>query len=73
VGVTLTEPEVAPLAPVTGFVQEVALEDDQVSVDDWPLVIEAGLAISEAVGAVPVTVTVALALADALPLVQVTK
>ena len=63
----------APLAPVTGFVQELALEDDQVSVDDWPLAIEAGLALSVAVGAVPVTVTVALAEADALPLVQVTK
>ena len=49
-GVTLADPEVAPLAPVTGFVQEVALVDDQVSVDDWPLVIEAGLALSEAVG-----------------------
>ena len=63
----------APLAPVTGFVQELALEDDQVSVDDWPLVMELGLALSEAVGAVPATVTVALAEADALPLVQVTK
>jgi hypothetical protein len=53
-------------------VQEVALVDDQVSVDDWPAVMDVGLAVSEAVGAVPVTVTVAFALADALPLVQVT-
>jgi hypothetical protein len=53
--------------------QELALVDDQVRVDDWPLVIDAGLAVSVAVGAVPVTVTVALALADALPFVQVTK
>jgi hypothetical protein len=30
--------------------QEVALVDDQVRVDDWPLVIDAGLAVSEAVG-----------------------
>jgi hypothetical protein len=53
-------------------VQEVALVDDQVRVDDWPLVIDGGLAVSEAVGAGAVTVTVAFADADALPLVQVT-
>ena len=46
--------------------------DDQVRVDDWPLVIDGGLAVSEAVGAGAVTVTVAFADADALPLVQVT-
>jgi hypothetical protein len=51
-------------------VQEVALVDDQVRVDDWPLVMDAGLAVSEAVGAVPVTVTIAFADADALPFVQ---
>jgi hypothetical protein len=34
-------------------VQEVALVDDQVRVDDWPLVIDAGLAVSEAVGEAP--------------------
>jgi hypothetical protein len=44
--------------------------DDQVRVDDWPLVMDAGLAVSEAVGAVPVTVTIAFADADALPFVQ---
>jgi hypothetical protein len=54
-------------------VQEVALVDDHERVDDWPLVMDAGLAVSVAVGAVPVTVTVALALADALPFVHVTK
>jgi hypothetical protein len=54
-------------------VQEVALVDDQVRVDDWPLVIDAGLAVSEAVGAGAVTVTVAFALADALPFEQVTE
>jgi hypothetical protein len=51
-------------------VQEVALADDQMRVDDWPLVIDAGLAESVAVGAGAVTVTVAFALADALPFVQ---
>jgi hypothetical protein len=71
-GVTLAEPERAlPVAkPVP--VQEVALVDDQVSVDDWPLVMDAGLAESVAVGAGAVTVTVAFADADALLLVQVT-
>jgi hypothetical protein len=54
-------------------VQEVALVDDQERVDDWPLVIDVGLAVSEAVGAGAVTVTVAFALADTLPLVQVTE
>jgi hypothetical protein len=51
-------------------VQEVALVDDHERVDVWPLVIDAGLAVSEAVGAGAVTVTVAFALADALPFVQ---
>ncbi len=54
-------------------VQRVALVDDQVRIDDWPLVIDAGLAVSEAVGAGAVTVTVAFALADALPFEQVTE
>ncbi len=54
-------------------VQEVALVDDQVRVDDWPLVMDIGLAVSVAVGAGAVTVTVAFADADALPLVQVTE
>jgi hypothetical protein len=36
-------------------------------------VIDVGLAVSEAVGAGAVTVTVAFALADTLPLVQVTE
>jgi hypothetical protein len=54
-------------------VQRVALVDDQVRVDDWPLVMDVGLAVSEAVGAGAVTVTVAFALADTLPLVQVTE
>ena len=31
-------------------VQEVALVDDQVSVDDWPAVMDVGLAVREAVG-----------------------
>jgi hypothetical protein len=51
-------------------VQRVALVDDQVRVDDWPLVMDVGLAVSEAVGAGAVTVIVAFALADALPFVQ---
>ena len=51
-------------------VQEVALVDDHERVDDWPLVIDAGLTEMVAVGACAVTVTVAFALADALPLVQ---
>jgi len=51
-------------------VQEVALVDDHERVDDWPLVMDVGLAVSEAVGAVPVTVTIALADADVLPFVQ---
>jgi hypothetical protein len=53
-------------------VQEVALVDDHERVDDWPLVMDAGLAESVAVGAGAVTVTVAFADADALLLVQVT-
>jgi hypothetical protein len=70
--VTLTEPETALLVEKPVPVQEVALVDDQVRVDDWPAVMDAGLAVSEAVGACAVTVTVAFADADALPLVQVT-
>lgn len=54
-------------------VQEVALVEDHERVDDWPAVIDAGLAEREAAGDVPVTVTVAFALADALPFVQVTE
>mgnify|MGYP001102825891 FL=1 len=51
VGETETLPEVRP--PVEKFVpvQEVALIDDQLRVDDWPAVIEVGLAEREAVGA----------------------
>jgi len=54
-------------------VQEVALVDDQVRVDGWPLVMDVGLAEMVAVGAAPGTVTVAFAVADALPFVQATE
>lgn len=51
-----------------GLLQEVALVELQVSVDDWPDVIDFGLAVSAAVGggggAAAATVTVALAVAD---------
>ncbi len=52
--------------------QEVALADDHERVDDWPLVMDIGLAVSVAVGAGAITVTVAFALADVLPFEQVT-
>ena len=67
---TFTEPEI----PETGklaLLQEVALVELQVSVDDCPDEIEAGLAVSTAVGgsggAEAVTVIEALALADPPP------
>lgn len=49
-GATLSEPEIAP--PVANPVpaHEVALVDDHDRVDDWPLVMDAGLAAREAVG-----------------------
>ena len=62
---TFTEPEI-PEAGKLALLQEVALVELQVSVEDCPDEIEAGLAVSAAVGGGggTVTVTVALALAD---------
>jgi hypothetical protein len=54
-------------------VQVDALADDHERVDDWPAVMDAGLAEMVAVGAGAVTVTVAFALTDALPFEQVTE
>jgi flavin-binding protein dodecin len=54
-------------------VQEVALVDDHVRVDDWPDVTDVGFAESAAVGVAAVTLTVAFALADALPFEQLTE
>jgi hypothetical protein len=61
-GVTVTVPEVALPVEKPVPVQEVAFVELHVSVEDWPLVIEVGLAERDAVGGGTVpTVTVALA------------
>lgn len=70
---TLADPEVAFPVENPLPVQDVALVDDQVRVEDWPEVIGVGFAESAAVGAGAVTVTVAFADADVLPLVQDTE
>ena len=72
-GVTLTEPEIAFPVEKPLPMQEVALVDDQVRVDDWPLVIDVGFAVSDTGIAGAVTVTVAFADAEVLPLVQLTE
>jgi hypothetical protein len=48
--VTLTEPETALLVEKPAPVQEVALADDHERLDDWPAVMDVGLAVREAVG-----------------------
>jgi hypothetical protein len=72
VGDTLSELEVL-LVPLQApdAVQEVALVEDQVRVDDEPDVMEVGKAESETVGDAAVTVTVALAVMDPVALVAV--
>ena len=70
-GVTATVPEVA-LVPVQAplAVQEVALVEDHVSVDDWPGVISAGDAVKVTVGVwvvVPELAVVKLMLASTEP------
>ena len=52
VGETDTDPEVVPPVEKPVPVQEVALADDHVSVEDWPLVMLVGLAVRVAVGLV---------------------
>ena len=69
---TFADPDMAETVKL-GLLQEVALVELQVSVDDWPDAIVVGLAVSATVGdeggggAAAVTVTVALALADPPP------
>jgi len=65
-GETDVDPEV-PEALKPPPVQDVALVELQVSVDDCPDVIEVGLAESEAVGAGTVTVTVAYDVGEVPP------
>ena len=70
-GVTDTEPDV-PLAVKPVPVHDVALVDENVSVDDWPATIEVGLALRVAVGGVGTeTITVVEALAEPPAPVQV--
>ena len=49
-GVTVIDPAVAPPVEKLVLVQEVAFVELHVSVEDWPAVMEVGLAEREAVG-----------------------
>jgi len=71
VGLTVAEPPVALLALKPEPEQEVAFVELQVRVEDWPAVIEVGLA-DRLAPAVTVTVSVAEAEADPPEPVQVT-
>lgn len=59
-GDTVTEPEIAPPVVNPVPVQEVALDDDQVSVELLPFTIEVGDAESATVGGRPLSVTVSV-------------
>jgi len=67
-GVTGTEPDVLSLVSKSGLVQTPAFEEDQVSVEELPLVMDEGFAVKVTVGFATMFV---LHTADAYPLFAV--